>query len=104
MKAKDAVFRVWLGMNGEPGKVQIVTLETHRARGRPEGCFGEIGAVGHQWRSLTPARLKECLLWVSLELTDHYNVPIKDVMKEMEKIDEFIEHWNVVGRRTGTLF
>lgn len=41
---------------------------------------------------------------MALEITEHYGAPIKEVMKEMEKIDEFTEHWNVVGKRACALF
>lgn len=104
MKAKDAVFWVWMGTEQKPGKLQIVTLETHRATGRPKDAWGDVGAVYSGWRKLPPAHLKECLLWTALEVVEHYGAPIKDVMKEMEKIDEFIEHWNVVGKRAQMLF
>lgn len=99
MKAKDAVFLVWMGTADKPGRLRIVTLEAHRAQGKPDGCWGDIGAVYQGWRQLSSAHLKECLLWMALEVAEHYGAPIKDVMKEMEKIDEFIEHWNVVGKR-----
>lgn len=104
MKAKDAVFLVWMGAEGRPGKLRIVTLERHQAEGKPKDCWGDIGAVYTGWRRLPPSHLKECLLWMALEITEHYGAPIKDVMKEMEKIDEFIEHWNVVGKRAQALF
>lgn len=53
---------------------------------------------------MPPAKRMECVLWMGLEISEHYGVPIGAVMKEMEKIDEFIEHWNVVGKRACALF
>lgn len=103
MKAKDAVFLVWMGTADKPGRLRVVTLGEHRAKGKPKDCWGDIGAVYESWRKLPPAHLKECLLWMGLEITEHYHVPVGEVMKELEKIDEFIEHWNVVGKRAQAL-
>lgn len=104
MKAKDAVFLVWMGATDKPGRLRIVTLEKHRAQGKPKDCWGDLGAVYKGWRDMPPAKRMECVLWMGLEISEHYGVPIGSVMKEMEKIDEFIEHWNVVGKRACALF
>lgn len=72
--------------------------------GKPDGCFGTLGAMYVNWRQLPSNQIMECVLWMGLEIAEGYDVPIKGVMKEMEKIDEFIGHWNVVGKRACALF
>lgn len=104
MKAKDTSFLVWRAADGKPARMEIRHIDDMPAFGKPDGCKYTLGAMYTRWRNLPASELKECLLWMALEMADGYGVPIKDVMREMEKIDEFIEHWNAVGNRAQALF
>lgn len=67
-------------------------------------CDYTLGAAFFCWKEIPASQIMECVMWQGLEIVEHYGVPIRDVMKELEKIDGFIDHWNTIGRRACALF
>ena len=104
MKAKDAVFLIWRAPGGRPARMEIRHVDVMPEFGKPDGCSATLGAMYVKWRQTPVDKIMECVLWMGLEIAEGYGVPIKEVMKEMEKIDEFIGHGNVVGKRACALF
>lgn len=104
MKANDAMFLGWRAKEGKTARLEIVSRQAYLDRGISTPCDYTMGAVFGKWKEIPNSQIMECVLWQGLEIVEHYGVPIKEVMKEMEKIDEFIEHWNVVGKRACALF
>lgn len=104
MQAKDAMFLGWRAKGDQPARIEIVSRKAYLAAGLSIPCNFTLGAVFTKWKDIPDSQIMECVIWQGLEIVEHYDVPVKDVMRELEKIEGFIDHWNAVGRRTCSLF
>lgn len=104
MKAKDAMFLGWRAEGDKPARIEIVSRKAYLDRGVSIPCNFTLGAVFAKWKEIPDSQIMECLLWQGLEVVEHYEVPVKDVMAELEKVDGFIDYWNEIGRRACALF
>lgn len=107
MKAKDAMFLGWLAKDGKPARLLVVDKPDYIATYVDEGltirCDFSMGAAFGKWKEIPDSQIMECVLWTAFEIMETYDVPVKDVMKELEKIDGFTEYWNKIGVMTGML-
>lgn len=103
MKAKDAMFLGWRAEGEKPARIEIVSRKAYLDRGVSIPCNFTLGAVFAKWKDIPQPQIMECVIWQALDIVENYGVPVRDVMREMEKIDGFVEHWNVVGRRACAL-
>jgi hypothetical protein len=104
MKAKDTVFLIWNASEGNPARMEVRHIDAMPEFGKPDGCSGTLGAMYVKWRQMPADQIMECVLWMSLEIAEGYGVPVKEVTKEMEKIEGFTEYWNHIGKRSCALF
>lgn len=107
MKAKDAMFLGWHAEGEKPARLLIVDkpcyIKEYVDNGRTIRCDFSMGAAFIPWKEIPQRQIMECVIWQALDIVENYGVPVKDVMRELEKIDGFVEHWNVVGRRACAL-
>lgn len=103
MKANDAMFLGWRARDGKPARLEIVSRQAYLDRGVSIPCDYTTGAVFGKWKDIPDSQIMECVLWQGFEIVEHYGVPVKDVTKELEKIEGFTEYWNRIGRRSCVL-
>lgn len=101
MKAKEAVFLVDRVEEDRESRLRIVTRNAYKAMRRDWDY--SFGAVRHQWGEIPEAEMVACVLWTALEIASEYDVPVKAVMAELDKIEGFTDQWNTIGRLTGSL-
>lgn len=104
MKPHDVMFLVWKKHNEPVGRVEIVSRAAYLAEGVSSDCNATLGAVFGKWKQIPDSQIMECLLWTGFELVEHYGVPVSQVTKELEKVDGFIDYWNLIGKRCCSLF
>lgn len=97
MKAHDAMFLVW----GKPARLEIVSKPEYIARGLHTPCDFSMGAAFFCWKEIPDSQTMACVLRTGFDIVENYGVPVKDVTKELEKIEGFIEYWNETGVMTG---
>ena len=103
MKANDAMFCIWKEPE-EKGRLEIVSRKAYLAAGGGSDCTHTFGAVYGEWQRIPVSRIMECVLWTGFEIVEEYDIPVKEVTKELEKIEGFVDYWNVVGKRSCALF
>jgi len=103
MKAHDAMFLGWLAKDGEPGRLEIVSKPEYIARGLYAPCDFSMGAAFFCWREIPDSQIMACVLCTGFNIVENYGVPVKDVTKELEKIEGFTKYWNEIGVMTGML-
>lgn len=107
MKAHDAMFLGWLAAEGKPARLLVVDkpdyIATYVERGLTIRCDFSIGAAFLCWKQIPKSQIMACVLCTGFSIVENYGVPVKDVTKELEKIDGFTEYWNQIGVMTGML-
>lgn len=101
MKAHDAMFLVWDAEGDTPARLEIVSKPEYIAQGRYIRCDYSMGAAFFCWKDIQDSRIMTCVLCTGFHIVENYGVPVKDVTKELEKIDGFTEYWNRIGIMTG---
>lgn len=104
MKAKHAVFLVWRAEEGKQARMKLRHIDDMPEVGKPDGCSATLGAIYVKWRNTPDSELMECILWQAFEIAEHYEVPIAEVGKELEKIEGFTDYWNRTGKKACALF
>lgn len=108
MKAKDAMFLGWLAEGDTPARLLVVDKPVYIARYVDRGltlrCDFSMGAAFMCWKEIPADQIMECVLWTGFEIAEVYGVPVKDVTKELEKIEGFTDYWNRIGKRSCALF
>jgi hypothetical protein len=103
MKANDAMFCIWKEPE-QRGRLEIVSRKAYLASGGGSDCTHTMGAVYAKWHRIPDAKIMECVLWMGFELVEEYDIPVKEVTKELEKIEGFTDYWNRIGNRCCALF
>lgn len=107
MKAHDVMFLGWAAQGDKPARLLAVDkpvyIATYVDKGMTIRCDFSMGAAFGKWKQIPKSQMMECVLWTAFEIIETYGVPVKDVMKELEKIDGFTEYWNKIGVMTGML-
>lgn len=107
MKAKDAMFLGWIAKGDKPARLLIIDKPDYIARyvdnGRRIMCDFSLGAAFIPWKEIPASQIMECLLWTGFEIAEEYGVPVKDVTRELEKIEGFTDYWNCIGKRSCAL-
>ena len=103
MKAHDAMFLVWRAERGKPARLEIVSRRWYLDRGVPIPCDYTMGAVFTKWKEIPDSQIMACVTCTGFSIVENYRVPVKDVSKELEKIEGFAEYWNKIGVMTGVL-
>lgn len=102
MKAKDAVFVVDRVEEDRPSRLRVVPRGQYAAM--PNGGHDyTMGAAFFRWKEIPDSQIMACVMCTGFEIVENYGVPVKDVTKELEKIDGFTEYWNAIGVMTGML-
>lgn len=104
MKAHDAMFLGWRAAGDRPARLEVVSRQGYLDRGISIPCDYTLGAVFTKWKQIPNSQIMECVLWQGLEIVEHYEVSVKDVMAELEKIEGFTDYWNRIGKRSCALF
>lgn len=103
MKAKDAMFLGWAADGDKPARLEIVSRRWYLDRGVPIPCDYTMGAVFTKWKEIPDSQSMACVLCTGFHIVENYGVPVKDVTKELEKIEGFTEYWDGIGVMTGML-
>lgn len=103
MKAKDAMFLGWLAAEGKPARLEIVSKPEYIDRELYTPCDFSMGAAFFCWKEIPDSQIMACVLCTGFHIVENYGVPVKDVSKELEKIEGFTEYWNQIGVMTGML-
>lgn len=101
MKAKDAMFLGWIAEVGKPARLEIVSKSEYIDRGLYIPCDFSMGAAFFCWKEIPDSQIMACVLCTGFNIVENYGVPVKDVTKELEKIEGFTEYWNEIGVMTG---
>ena len=103
MKAHDAMFLGWVADGDKPARLEIVSKPAYIERGLYIRCDYSMGAAFFCWKEIPDSQIMACVLCTGFSIVENYGVPVKDVTKELEKIDGFTEYWNQIGVMTGML-
>ncbi len=103
MKAHDAMFLGWIAEGGKPARLEIVSKPEYIDRGLYIRCDFSMGAAFFCWKEIPDSQIMACVLCTGFSIVENYGVPVKDVTKELEKIDGFTEYWNQIGVMAGML-
>lgn len=103
MKAHDAMFLVWGAEGDKPTRLEIVSKRAYIERGVSTRCDYSMGAAFFCWKEIPDSQIMACVLCTGFSIVENYGVPVKDVTKELEKIEGFTEYWNQVGVMSGML-
>lgn len=101
MKAHDAMFLGWLAEGGKQARLEIISKPEYIDRGIYTACDFSMGAAFFCWKEIPHSQIMACVLCTGFNIVENYGVPVKDVTKELEKIEGFIEYWNEIGVMTG---
>jgi hypothetical protein len=101
MKAHDAMFLVWDAEGDKPARLEIVSKPAYIERGLYIRCDFSMGAAFLCWKQIPDSQIMACVLCTGFSIVENYGVPVKDVTKELEKIEGFVEYWNEIGVMTG---
>lgn len=105
MKAKDAMFLGWRAEGSKPARLLVVDKPDYIARyvdmGMTIRCDFSMGAAFGKWKEIPDSQIMACVLCTGFHIAETYGVPVKDVTRELEKIEGFTEYWNEIGVMTG---
>lgn len=101
MKAHDAMFLVWDVEGDKPSRLEIVSKPAYIERGIYIRCDYSLGAAFFCWNEIPDSQIMECVLCTGFSIVENYGVPVKEVTKELEKIEGFTDYWNEIGVMTG---
>lgn len=100
MKAKEAVFVVDRVEEDRPSRLKVVSRRGYSGMTKG-GHDYTLGAVFTKWKGIPDSQIMACVLCTGFHIVENYDVPVKDVMRELEKIEGFADYWNEVGVMTG---